>query len=192
VKFGHLFKAMGNQQLRKNLKWTLATHFRYWRNKQRLGACGPGTFFESGVSLMRFPRNIFLGANLVLKTGARLCACNEQATIRIGENTTIGYHTYLFASAGISIGDNCLIAPFVYLVDSDHRIERQELINRQPNQTAPIAVGNDVWIGTGAKILKGVTIGDGAVIAAGALVKDDVAPYTIVGGIPAKKISERK
>ena len=141
---------------------------------------------------MRFPKNIFLGPNMVLKTGARLCACNERATIHIGENTTIGYHTYLFASAGISIGDNCLIAPFVYLVDSDHSIERQELINRQPNQTAPIVVGNDVWIGTGAKILKGVTIGEGAVIAAGALVKDDVAPYTIVGGIPAKKISERK
>lgn len=170
----------------------MATHFRYWRNKQKLGACGKGVFFEPGVSLMRFPENIFLGSQMVLKTGARLCACNEQAIIRIGENTTVGYHTYLFASAGISIGDNCLIAPFVYLVDSDHSIDRQELINRQPNQTAPISVGNDVWIGTGAKILKGVTIGDGAVIAAGALVKDDVAPYTIVGGIPAKKISERK
>lgn len=183
---------MGNQQLRKNLKWTWATHFRYWLNSRKLGACGRGIFFEPGVSLMRFPKNIFLGPNMVLKTGARLCACNERATIHIGENTTVGYHTYLFASASISIGDNCLIAPFVYLVDSDHSIERHELINRQPNQTAPIVVGNDVWIGTGAKILKGVTIGDGAVIAAGALVKDDVAPYTIVGGIPAKKISERK
>ena len=128
---------------------------------------------------------------MVLKSGARLCACNEGATIRIGENTTVGYHTYLFASEGISIGDNCLIAPFVYLVDSDHSIARDQLINRQANQTAPISIGNDVWIGTGAKILKGVTIGEGAVIAAGALVKDDVAPYTIVGGIPAKKISER-
>ena len=97
-----------------------------------------------------------------------------------------------FASEKIEIGDDCLIAPFVYLVDSDHRIDRAEKINLQPNQTAPIFVGNDVWIGTGAKILKGVTIGDGAVIASGALVKDDVEPYSIVGGIPAKKISERK
>ena len=49
-----------------------------------------------------------------------------------------------------------------------------------------------MWIGTGAKILKGVHIGQGAVIASGALVKEDVAPYAIMGGIPAKKISERQ
>lgn len=140
---------------------------------------------------MRYPKNIFLGANMVIKSGARICACNESATVRIGENTTFGYHSYLFASAGIEIGSNCLIAPFVYLVDSDHTIARNQLINRQPNQTAPIKIGDDVWIGTGAKILKGVRIGTGAVIAAGALVKDDVAPYEIVGGIPARKISER-
>ncbi|NET30847.1 MAG: hypothetical protein F6K19_02435, partial [Cyanothece sp. SIO1E1] len=66
-----------------------------------------------------------------------------------------------------------------------------QLINKQPNQTAAIEIGDDVWIGTGAKILKGVRIGIGAVIAAGALVKDDVEAYAIVGGIPAKKISER-
>lgn len=182
---------MGNQQLRKNLKWTLSTWIRYWRNRRKLGSCGEKIFFESRVALMRFPGNIFLGPRMVVKSGARLCACNKNAVIQIGANTTIGYHTYLFASVSITIGENCLIAPFVYLVDSDHSIARDELINRQPNQTAAILIGDDVWIGTGAKVLKGVTIGDGAVVAAGALVKDDVAPYTIVGGIPAKKISER-
>lgn len=85
-----------------------------------------------------------------------------------------------------------MIAPFVYLVDSDHGIDKGTKMNQQPNQTAPIKIGSDVWIGTGAKILKGVTIGDGAIIAAGAVVKDSVEPYKIVGGIPAKTISERK
>ncbi len=140
---------------------------------------------------MRYPKNISLGANMVLKSGARICACNERAVVSIGENTTFGYHSYLFASERIEIGSNCLIAPFVYLVDSDHTIARDQLINKQPNQTAAIEIGDDVWIGTGAKILKGVRIGTGAVIAAGALVKDDVEAYAIVGGIPAKKISER-
>ncbi len=141
---------------------------------------------------MRYPQNISLGEAMVIKAGARICACNERAIVRIGDRTTFGYHSFLFASEHIEIGSDCLIAPFVYLVDSDHSIDRSEKINLQPNQTAPISVGNDVWIGTGAKILKGVTIGDGAVIAAGALVKDNVEPYSIVGGIPAKKISERK
>ncbi len=182
---------MGNQQLRKHLKPTWASRYRYWRERRRLGTCGEGIHFEKDVYLMRYPQNISLGAHMVVKSGARICACNEKATVSIGENTTFGYHSYLFASERIEIGNNCLIAPFVYLVDSDHSIDRDQLINRQPNQTAPIKIGDDVWIGTGAKILKGVHIGTGAVIAAGALVKDDVAPYTIVGGIPAKKISER-
>ena len=89
------------------------------------------------------------------------------------------------------IGDDCLIAPFVYIVDSDHGIGRAKKINEQPNETAPVRIGNDVWIGAGAKILKGVTLGEGAVIAAGALVKEDVAPYRIAGGIPARILGER-
>lgn len=179
-------------QLRKHLKWTIFHRYRYWKYSSKLGHCGEGVFFEKDVSIMRFPKNISLGDNMVVKSGARICACNETATVSIGKNTTFGYHTFLFASEKITIGNDCLIAPFVYLVDSDHSIDRGQNINLQPNITAPIYVGNDVWIGTGAKILKGVTVGDGAVIAAGALVKDDVEPYSIVGGIPAKKISERK
>jgi len=183
---------MKNSQLRKHLKRTLAVRWRSFRNKSKLGSLGSGVYFEPGVKLMRYPNNIFLSSGMVLKTGARLCPCNERASITIGKNTTVGYHTYLFASEKITIGDDCLIAPFVYIVDSDHNIAKDTLINQQPNSTAPVTIGDDVWIGTGAKILKGVTIGNGAVIAAGALVKDDVAAYEIVGGVPAKTISSRK
>lgn len=183
---------MHNQQLSKHLKPNFWTKWRYRKQKRRLKHCGAGIYFEKDVSIMRYPQNVSLGANMVLKSGARICACNESAQVSIGERTTFGYHSYIFASAGVEIGDDCLIAPFVYIVDSDHNIAKDKKINQQGNLTAPIKIGNDVWIGTGAKILKGVTIGDGAVIASGALVKDDVAPYDIVGGIPAKKISERK
>lgn len=183
---------MQNKQLSKHLKKTIFTRFRYWKQKRRLRHCGKDIFFEKDIHLMRYPKNISLGDNMVIKSGARICACNEKATISIGNRTTFGYHSFIFASEKVQIGDDCLIAPFVYIVDSDHGIDRDQKINQQANQTAPIIVGNDVWIGTGVKILKGVTIGDGAVIASGALVKDDVEPYSIVGGIPAKKISERK
>lgn len=183
---------MPNEQLSKHLKPTIFTRWRYWRFKSKLKYCGKGIFFEKGVNIMRYPQNVSLGDNMVIKSGARICACNEKAIVSIGKNTTFGYHTFLFASEKIEIGDDCLIAPFVYIVDSDHNIAKDQKINAQPNSTAPIKIGNDVWIGTGAKILKGVTIGDGAVVASGALVKEDVSPYSIVGGIPAKKISERK
>ena len=182
---------MSKSQLRKHLKWSLAHHWRYWKNKRRLAHCGQGVFFEKDVHLMRFPKNISIADQVVLKSGARLCACNEKASISIGKNTTIGYHSFFFASEKIEVGADCMIAPFVYFVDSDHSIDRKQLMNKQPNITAAIKVGNDVWIGTGAKILKGVSIADGAIIAAGALVKDDVEAYAIVGGVPAKKISER-
>lgn len=178
-------------QVRKHLK---KTYWHYLRNliaKYRLGAVGNDVHIDKNVEFMRFPKNIFLGDNLIIKEGVRICSCNEQAMISIGANTTVGYHTFLFASNKIEIGSDCMIAPFVYLVDSDHGIDKAEKMNSQPNQTAPIKIGNDVWIGTGAKILKGVTIGDGAIIAAGAVVKDDVPPYKIVGGVPGKIISER-
>lgn len=182
---------MKNNQLRKHLKRTWPVKWRNFRNKAKLGSLGTDVYFDPKVELMRYPKNIFLGNGLVLKEGSRICPCNEYAKVLIGDYTTVGYHTYIFASEKISIGKNCLIAPFVYIVDSDHTINKDTLINQQPNITSSVTIGNDVWIGTNAKILKGVNIGNGAVVAAGALVKGDVLPYEIVGGIPAKKISER-
>ena len=134
---------------------------------------------------MRYPENIFIGNNVVIKEGAKICTCNENAKIHIGDNTTIGYHTFIFASDSITIGNDCLVAPFVYIVDSDHSIEKNALINEQPNINRPINIKADVWLATGAKILKGVTIEQGGVVAAGAVLSSDVAPYQIFAGIPA-------
>lgn len=183
---------MVNSQLSKSLKRTFKVKFRNWLYKRRLRECGDSVFFDKNVAIMRFPQLVSIATGAVIKEGAKICPCNASSAISIGENTTVGYHTFIFASEKITIGNNCLIAPFVYLVDSEHGINKNERINLQPNSTAEIIIGNDVWIGTGAKILKGVTIGNGAVIAAGAIVKDNVEPYSIMGGIPAKKISERK
>jgi len=148
-------------------------------------------YFESNVGILRYPKNITLGDDVILKEGCRICSCNECAKIAIGARTTIGYHTFIFASEEITIGSDCLIAPFAYIVDSDHGIKRSERINVQPNITKPVHIGNDVWIGTGARILKGVSLAEGAVIAAGAVVNQDVDSYQIFGGIPAKKIGIR-
>lgn len=181
-----------SSQLRRHLRRTLSVRFRVLRARLRLGSVGEDLYLDSGVQLLRYPKNIFLADHVVIKRNAELCACNSSANIRIGPRTTVGHYTFIYASEEIVIGADCLIAPFVYLVDSDHGTRRDLPINRQGNQTAPIRVGNDVWLGTGARILKGVTIGDGAVVAAGALVKEDVPPYTIVGGIPARSLGERE
>lgn len=183
---------MEANQFRKFLKFSLKHHLRLFWHKQRLGFCGDQVFIDDNVKLMRFPKGINIASHVALKEGARICACNPQASVTIGENTTIGYHTFIFASEQITIGKNCLIAPFVYLVDSDHEISRNELINQQANKTAPIIIGNDVWLGSNVTVLKGVRIGDGAVVGANALVNSDVEPYTIVGGVPARVIGKRE
>lgn len=180
-----------SSQFRKHLKFTWANYLRLWYYQRRLGHCGEKVHFDKRVELLRFLANISIADHAAIKEGAHICACNNRATIQIGKNTTVGYYTFIFASERIVIGNNCLIAPFVYIVDSDHGVDRNLLINQQANLTAPIDIGDDVWIATGAKILKGVNIGKGAVIAAGAVVKEDVAPYQIVGGVPAKVLGER-
>lgn len=181
-----------DSQLHRHLKRTWASRSRYWLQRRRLGTLGAGVHIERNVGLLRYPRNIHIGQGVVLKEGARLCACNEAATIHIGARTTIGHHTFIFASERIQLGSDCLVAPFVYLVDSNHRIDRGRPINQQGNTTSPIIVGNDVWIGVRATIVAGASIGDGAVIAAGAVVTEPVAPYTIVGGVPARVIGQRQ
>lgn len=179
-------------QLHRHLHFGWREKWRQLRESRRLGALGAMVHIDKNVEFMRYPHNIHVGDGVVVKEGARICSCNEKAQIRIGARTTVGYHTFIFASASITVGDDCLIAPFVYLVDSNHGARRDERINRQPNTTAPIVIGNDVWIGAKATVLSGVTIGDGAIIASGAMVNRDVAPYTIVGGTPAKVIGERE
>lgn len=179
-------------QLREHLRYTWQHRLRAMVAKWRLGKLGEKVNIDKRVEFLRFPKNIWIGDEVVVKEGVKLCSCNAKAIIRVGKRTTLGYYTYVFASEKIEIGDDCLIAPFVYIVDSNHTIGRDLNINLQPNETSPITIGRDVWIAGNVTILKGVTIGDGAVIAANSVVNTNVLSYEIWGGSPARKIGERK
>lgn len=126
---------------------------------------------------------------------------SSNTTLIFPQNISIGKHTYIndnsFLKAGsnskIIIGDDCLISYCVHMrTDTHNYIDSSIKINEQGHSEKDIIIGNDVWIGYGAQIMSGVTIGDGAVIAAGSIVTKDVPSYTVVGGVPAKKIKERK
>lgn len=108
-----------------------------------------------------------------------------------GLNTTIGKRTFINMGCrfqdwgGIVVGDDCLIGHGCTLCTIDHDSDP----NRRGDMTTKsIRIGDKVWIGANATVLPGVTVGDGAIIAAGAVVTKDVAPNTIVGGVPAKFI----
>ena len=119
---------------------------------------------------------------------------NIKSELSIGQGTYIGEMNNIRASgAKIIIGKKCLISQFVSIIGVNHSIEKDKYIKDQPWEINKINVfiEDDVWIGTGSTILPGVTIGKGAIIAAGSVVNKNVDPYTIVGGVPAKYITQR-
>ncbi|MCO6463335.1 MAG: sugar O-acetyltransferase [Saprospiraceae bacterium] len=104
---------------------------------------------------------------------------------KIGKNVFINFDCVFLDFGGITIEDNVLIAPKVSLLTEGHPIEPE---NRHALIPKPIHIKKNAWIGAGATILQGVTIGENAVVASGAVVSKDVPDNTVVGGIPAKII----
>jgi acetyltransferase-like isoleucine patch superfamily enzyme len=112
--------------------------------------------------------------------------------LEIGEHTFIGAFSIIGANAHIKIGKNVMIAQGVSIRDTDHAFSTTDIpMISQGITTSPIVIEDDVWIGYGAVVTKGITIGTGSIIAANAVVTKDVAPFSIVGGVPAKLIRTR-
>lgn len=125
-----------------------------------------------------------IGAKTGMMRGTRII---RPERISIGSNCIIGFDCFLGGEAGIQIGNNVNIASFGVLLGGYHDVN-------SPTFEAilhPIIIEDYVWIATRVTVLGGVRIGRGAVIAAGAVVTKDVPPYSIYGGVPAKKIGER-
>ena len=114
--------------------------------------------------------------------------------ITIGDNAWISKNVAFYACNGIKIGNDVVVAKDVSFISSDHKYSSSKVkINKQGIQIAkkPIAIGDDVWIGEKAIILKSVNVGKGCVIGAGSVVTKDVPPFSIVAGNPAKIIKKR-
>lgn len=107
--------------------------------------------------------------------------------ITIGEDVFINSGCHFQDQGGIEIGDGCLIGHNVVLATVNHALEPSQ---DRKNVYAPISIGRKVWIGSNVTVLPGVSIGDWAVIAAGAVVTKNVPAYTVVGGVPAKVIKQ--
>lgn len=106
--------------------------------------------------------------------------------IRVGRNVFINQNCTLYDLGGIDIADEVMIGPNVSLITSGHPIEPS--LRRAGVTTAPIAIEKNVWIGAGATIIGGVTVGENSVVAAGSVVTKDVPRNTLVGGNPARFI----
>lgn len=138
-------------------------HFRKYIDKLLGAKIGKGSFLFRRVELL-FPKGLY-----------------------VGDFSTVGWFSLLDARGGIVIQDNVTVASYVKFITGSHDIKSEHF----DAIFAPIVVDDYAWICTGATICQNVHIGEGAVVAAGAVVVNDVAPYTVVGGVPAKIIGKR-
>jgi acetyltransferase-like isoleucine patch superfamily enzyme len=116
-----------------------------------------------------------------------------EGLIEIGDNVDIGMGTIIFSNKYVKIGNNTLIAAQCYIIDSNHGIKKDILINKQPHDVAEdgIIIGEDVWIAAGCKIVKGAKLNNGCIIGALSLVNKIIPENAIAFGIPAKVIKYR-
>jgi acetyltransferase-like isoleucine patch superfamily enzyme len=181
-----------------------------------LGKMGGGVIFGSNI-VLRHPRKIFLGDNVIVDDNVLLDAkgidnkgisimdevfigrnsiisCKD-GNIELAARVNIGFNCEVFSSNNVKIGEDTLIAAYSYIIGGgNYKLENKNIpINQQPDFDGKggVELEKNTWIGAHCMILDGVKIGEGSVIAAGAVVNKSIPPYSIGAGIPAKVIKER-
>jgi acetyltransferase-like isoleucine patch superfamily enzyme len=155
---------------------------------------GKGTYLPKNTKIT-WPHQVNLGNNCQLEYGIYFHydgIYSEGPSICIGDNVFIGNNTEFNITDKIMIGEHCLIASGCKFIDHSHGFKFGQLIKTQKSSKQSITIGCDVWLGCNVVVLKGVTIGNGAVVAAGAVVTKSIPKNEIWGGVPAKKMSDRK
>ncbi len=177
--------------------------------------CGKKVFFGRNITI-RVPKQIYLGSNLIIDDNAVLDAkgdpeisflrCGDEVeisrntimsckdgSITIGSFVSIGRNVLMSSGKKITIGDNCNIGPFTSILASGHGWDDPEKPAMLQNRgIKPIEIENNVWIGAHVTVMDGVKIGEKSIISVGSVVANDIPPYCIAGGVPARVISRRK
>ena len=160
-----------------------------WRGRlQTEGICFicPGVQFEIGKHA-----KLHIGRWAWVGHGSKLRV--HEGEVRIGAKTVMGQECTISAFQHVSIGRECIVADRVMLIDFDHgMVEVERPIRLQGIYKRDVRVGHNVWIGYGACVLRGVTVGDNSVIGTSAVVTKEVPANAIVGGIPARVIRMRE
>lgn len=179
-----------------------------------LRGAGRDLKWGAGVAL-RHPGKMSLGDRTAIDDQALLCArgapaagfsigadflvgrfCIVQAKrgpVQIGDHGVLGTHSQIIGTAGVQVGRDLMTGPQCYVGGSRHGTARHgtAMMDQPSVSRGPIVIGDDVWLGAGARVMEGVRIGDGAIVGAGAVVTRDVAPYAIVAGVPARQVGAR-
>ena len=178
-----------------------------------LGSVGKGVVFGQGV-VLRHPHKVRLGdgvtvddlvvldakgtSNRGIDVGrgvflgrGTILSCKD-GDIAIGDHGNFGFHCEVFSGSSVTVGKHGLFAAQSYLVGGGHEFERPELaVIDQPRSSRGIVLGDNVWLGTGAKVLDGVRIGRDVVVGANAVVNADLPDGAIAAGVPARVLRHR-
>jgi galactoside O-acetyltransferase len=161
--------------------------------KSKLKSCGRGFIFFS-VDFLN-PQNIIVGNDVVIRERCWLAAlkhANGEGEILIGDGVHIARDVVLSSAYQLVVGNHVTFGPRSMVMDNNHNFDAPKIsVMEQGLSGAPVYIGDYVWIGAHAIVLPGVSVGEGAIIGAGAVVTKNVAPYAIVGGVPAKVIGTR-
>lgn len=188
-----------------------------WKRKKLypklLGSCGSGVVFGRNI-VLRHPHKIHIGNDVVIDDNVLLDAkgtdnkgifigdgvfigrnsilsCKD-GDIEIGERTNIGFNCEIFSAKRVVLGSKIFLAAYCYLVGGTHKFNRTDIpIMDQEREAIGIEIGDNCWLGAGVVVDDGVRVGRDAIIAAGAVVNNDVEEFSIVGGVPAKFIKDR-
>jgi acetyltransferase-like isoleucine patch superfamily enzyme len=161
--------------------------FKLWNNQLHVGRkvqIDPRAFIARGG-------HVTLGEGTVIRAGAMLLP--SSGFIAIGNKTSVNQYTVINGQGGVIIGNSVMIAAFVAMFAANHDFADPTIPMAEQGTSTKggIKIEDDVWIGTHAVILDGVSIGRGSVIGAGAVVTQDVPPYSVMMGVPAKRVRSR-
>jgi acetyltransferase-like isoleucine patch superfamily enzyme len=117
----------------------------------------------------------------------------HEGTLRIGDKTVFGRFNTVQSYLDVEIGGKGIIADWIYICDFDHVFaDINHPITEQGLVKSPVRIGPDVWIGTKVSVLRGTTVGNGCVLAANSVVRGQIEPFSVVGGVPARLLKDRR
>jgi acetyltransferase-like isoleucine patch superfamily enzyme len=202
--YADVVKACEGRRLRRDGWGRAAHHLRklyrpgYWLNyfwgldiRVRGVEMGRGGYCKGRVDVERNGGKISLGRRVELGKYVLLQTAPGGELV-VGNDVQINRFNILSAGCKIEIGDHCVFAPGVRILDSEHSFKSRDiLIKNALGTSAPVAIGKGCWLGYSVSVLKGVQIGEGAVIGAHSVVKEDVPDFAIAAGAPARVVGYR-
>ena len=186
LRFARAHGMLNTKYLRLVLRWAWLRL--RWRGRLRsdgIAFVGPGVTFEIGRDAV-----VELGRWSWIGHGCKIRA--HEGTVRIGAKSVLGQECTISAFQHVEIGRECILADRVMLIDFDHGVvDVERPVREQGIYKRDVRVGHNVWVGYGAAFLRGVEVGDNAIVGTYAVVTRDVPANAVVGGVPARVLRMR-